>query len=57
MGWSQGLLRRECKAYDASRFSRNVGSGDDPFTDYDRQVCADAIEWLESKDSTRRDKP
>jgi len=57
VGWVQGLLRREHHIFETAHFAEEIGPGDDPYSDYDREVCAKAIEWLQHEGAVRRDKP
>ena len=45
-GWIHGLLRERTDLFDASKFSTNIGPGEDPYTNYDRKVCQLTKEWL-----------
>lgn len=45
-GWVHGLLRDELDIFDASEFAASIGPGDDPYTQFDREVCEATTEWL-----------
>ena len=44
-----GLLRERTDLFDASGFVQNIGPGEDPYTDYDRTVCRQTLDWLENR--------
>ena len=47
VGWAIGLLRDDPPAYDdAAELAADVGVGDSSYTEYDRQITADACAWL-----------
>ena len=48
-GWVHGLLRERTDLFDASSFAQNIGPGEDPYTDYDRTVCRQTLDWLENR--------
>ncbi|MAI59306.1 MAG: hypothetical protein CML56_10115 [Rhodobacteraceae bacterium] len=48
-GWVHGLLRERTDLFDASSFAQNIGPGEDPYTDYDRAVCRQTLDWLEHR--------
>lgn len=56
-GWIQGLLRRQRKHYDTSGYARDIGPGEDSYSDYDRRVTREALAWLEAEAVAPRDKP
>lgn len=57
VGWVQALLRRGYNGYDASDFAGRIGPGEDDYTEYDRAVCADAVNWLKTEGAARRARP
>lgn len=57
VGWVQALLRRGYHVFDTSGYAAKIGPGDDPYTDYDRAVCDDAVQWLKTEGAAKRDKP
>ncbi len=52
-GWIHGLLRDEMDLFDASGFAANIGPGDDPYSQFDLQVCKATKQWL----TERSDEP
>ncbi|WP_075996680.1 sulfatase-like hydrolase/transferase [Salaquimonas pukyongi] len=48
-GWIHGLLRERDDLFDPSSFAEHIGPGDDPYTDYDEKVCANAVEWITNR--------
>ncbi len=57
-GWVYGLLRRQDHtAYNASALARQIGPGEDDYSDYDRRVRDKAVDWLSTEGARKRDKP
>ena len=57
-GWVFGLLRRQDHTpYNTRSFADHTGSGEDSYTDYDRKVRDQAVHWLKTQGSAKRDKP
>ncbi len=57
-GWVFGLLRRQDHTpYDTSSFANRIGPGDDEYSDYDRTVRDQAVQWLKTEGTAKRDKP
>lgn len=48
-GWVHGLMRERDDVFDASGFAKNIGPGEDGYTDYDRKVCATTLDWLKDR--------
>ena len=48
-GWIHGLLRERTDLFDASGFAKHIGRGEDPYTQYDRNVCELTLEWLKAR--------
>ena len=48
-GWIHGLLRERTDLFDASGFAKHIGPGEDPYTQYDRNVCELTLEWLKAR--------
>jgi len=42
-------LRERTDLFGASGFAQNIGPGEDPYTDYDRTVCRQTLDWLENR--------
>mgnify|MGYP001545986791 FL=1 len=57
LGWVQGLLRDDMDMFDASGFATHIGPGDDPYTQYDRSVCAQTVDWIRQRAATPHDTP
>ncbi len=59
VGWTHGLLRDELPPYEnATReFAEQVGAGSSPYTDYDKQVTQEAVQWLNARAQQPEDKP
>lgn len=57
VGWVQGLLRRQHHVFDTAHFAEEIGPGEDPYSEYDRNVCAKAVDWLREDGAAKRDKP
>lgn len=57
-GWPQALLRRPLSDFaEASEMARDVGPGDSAYTDYDRDVAAEAARWLRRYPQRIKNKP
>ncbi len=57
-GWVFGLLRRQDHtAYNAGSFPTHIGPGEDQYSDYDRRVRDNAVEWLKTEGTARREHP
>ena len=56
-GWTKGLLRDHESVLDCSSYARDIGPGDDSYTDYDLGVTREACDWLENTGNTSADKP
>lgn len=57
-GWVMGLLRRQdMTCFDASGYAKDVGVGDDPYTDYDLTVRDRAVDWLREEARPAADRP
>lgn len=56
-GWVHGLLREELDLFDASGFATNIGPGDDSYSQYDRDVCAETVSWLKERSGDPSDTP
>jgi choline-sulfatase len=57
LGWVQGLLRDDMDMFDASGFASHIGPGDDPYTQYDRAVCDQTLDWIKTQAETAADAP
>ena len=50
-GWPQGLQRKPMAEFaEAAELAAGVGPGETSYTQYDRDIIATAIEWLENRD-------
>ena len=49
IGFIQGLLRKERRLFETSHFADEIGPGDDPYTQYDLRVCAQAVDWIKQQ--------
>ena len=57
-GWVFGILRRHDHTnFDNSQYARNIGPGDDSYTEYDLKVRDRTVDWLAREGSADRDKP
>ncbi|MCZ6882798.1 MAG: sulfatase-like hydrolase/transferase [Gammaproteobacteria bacterium] len=57
LGWVKGLLRDHESVLDCSGYARDIGPGNDSYTDYDLGVTREACDWLSSSRYTDGDKP
>ncbi|MCZ6796686.1 MAG: sulfatase-like hydrolase/transferase, partial [Gammaproteobacteria bacterium] len=57
LGWVKGLLRDHESVLDCSGYARDIGPGNDSYTDYDLGVTREACDWLSSSRNTDGDKP
>ncbi|MCZ6470071.1 MAG: sulfatase-like hydrolase/transferase [Gammaproteobacteria bacterium] len=57
LGWVKGLLRDHESVLDCSGYAREIGPGNDSYTDYDLGVTREACDWLSSSRNTDGDKP
>jgi len=58
LGWVYGLLRREdATCYSAAGYARDIGPGEDGYSEYDRSVRDETVAWLKTEGATKRDKP
>lgn len=49
-GWPQGLLRKPVPSYPAAaELAADIGPGETTYTQYDRDITAASIEWLNNK--------
>jgi len=51
------LLRRQSHVFGTESFAQEIGPGEDSYTDYDRRVCAETVNWLKEEATSKRDKP
>ncbi len=56
-GWIQGLLRRQRRHADTSEYAKAIGPGEDGYTDYDRRVTSETLQWLDQEATAPKDKP
>ena len=56
-GWIKGLLRNHESVIDCSTYAREIGPGDDSYSDYDLGVTREACDWLGNRQNTHGDKP
>ena len=57
-GWVHGLLRREdATCFDTSGYARDVGCGEDSYTQYDRNVRDESVAWLKRQGESETDQP
>ena len=57
-GWPQGLVRRPLPAFDqVAEMARDAGPGDSNYTDYDREITAEACRWLRRYPQRIKNKP
>ena len=57
VGWARGLLRKEEAVFGTADFAEAIGPGGDAYTDFDRRVCASAVDWLRGEGARSHDKP
>jgi choline-sulfatase len=56
-GWVHGLLRDREDLFDASEFARAIGPGEDGYSDFDREACAGALDWIRDRAHAPSDRP
>ena len=56
-GWIKGLLRNHEGVLDCSSYAREIGPGDDSYTDYDLEVTREACNWLQKPEIIATKKP
>jgi choline-sulfatase len=56
-GWIKGLLRNHEGVLDCSSYAREIGPGDDSYTDYDLGVTQEACNWLQNGKNNAIEKP
>ena len=57
LGWIKGLLRDHESVLDCSGYAREIGPGNDSYSDYDLGVTRAACDWLSNSNNTVSDKP
>ena len=57
IGWIKGLLRDHESVLDCSSYAREIGPGDDSYTEYDLGVTDKACDWLKHNQNTGGEKP
>ena len=57
VGWIKGLLRNHEDVLDCSSYAKEIGPGDDQYTQYDQGVTRSACDWLQSAKNQTSDKP
>lgn len=57
VGWTKGLLRNHEDVLDCSSYAKEIGPGDDQYTQYDLGVTRNACDWLQNKENQESDKP
>ena len=57
VGWTKGLLRDHEAVLDCSSYAKEIGPGDDHYTQYDLSVTRNACDWLHNKENQDSDKP
>ena len=57
VGWTKGLLRDHEDVLDCSSYAKEIGPGDDQYTQYDLGVTRNACDWLQNKENQSPDKP
>ena len=56
-GWIKGLLRDHEAVMDVSGYTREIGSGENSYTDYDLAVTRNTCAWLKDAANSKNDKP
>jgi len=56
-GWIKGLLRDHEAVMDVSGYTREIGPGENSYTDYDLAVTHNACAWLKDTANAESDKP
>ena len=55
IGWVRGLLRKPLCSYDATAdLAEMIGAGDSDYLHYDREVTAEAVDWLGQPERKRK---
>jgi len=57
LGWIKGLLRDHESVLDCSGYAKDIGPGENSYTDYDLGVTRKACDWLANTRNTSTDKP
>ena len=57
LGWIKGLLRDHESVLDCSGYAKDIGPGENSYTDYDLGVTREACDWLANTGNTTTDKP
>jgi len=57
VGWTKGLLRDHEGVLDCSSYAKEIGPGDDQYTQYDLSVTRNACDWLQNEENQGSDKP
>ena len=58
MGWPQGLQRKPmCDFPEAAELAAELGPGESSYTQYDREVTREAVNWLGKQSSSQCEKP
>jgi len=57
LGWIKGLLRDHESVLDCSGYAKDIGPGENSYTDYDLGVTREACDWLGNANNTSDDKP
>jgi len=57
IGWIRGLLRDHESVLDCSSYAREIGPGEDSYTEYDLGVTDKACDWLRHNQNTAGEKP
>jgi choline-sulfatase len=57
VGWTKGLLRNHEEILDCSSYAKEIGPGDDQYTQYDLGVTRSACNWLQDTGNQTADKP
>jgi len=56
-GWIKGLLRDHEAVMDVSSYTREIGPGENSYTDYDLDVTRNACDWLKEAAHSQSNKP
>jgi len=58
MGWPQGLQRKPMIVFpEAAELAAELGPGESSYTQYDREVTREAVNWLANRSSTESENP
>jgi len=57
VGWIKGLLRDHESVLDCSGYAKDIGPGENSYTDYDLGVTREACDWLANTGNTTADNP